>query len=40
MSTQAVYGICGICIVRCPMIVGVKSGELEFQQGNPHGPAM
>lgn len=40
MTVQSVYSICGMCTVRCPIMVAVKNGEIEFLQGNPHIPAM
>ena len=40
MTTQNAYSICGMCTVRCPIMVAVKNGEIEFLQGNPHIPAM
>ncbi len=40
MTTQQVYSICGMCTVRCPIMVEVKNGEVVFLQGNPHVPAM
>ncbi|MCU0562376.1 MAG: molybdopterin-dependent oxidoreductase [Desulfobacterales bacterium] len=29
-----------MCTVRCPIMVEVKNGEIQFLQGNPHIPAM
>ncbi len=40
MTTQNVFSVCGMCTVRCPIMVEVKNGEIQFLQGNPHIPAM
>jgi thiosulfate reductase/polysulfide reductase chain A len=40
MTTQQVFSICGMCTVRCPIMVDVENGEVQFLQGNPHIPAM
>ena len=39
-TMKKVFSICGMCTVRCPIMVEVKNGEVEFLQGNPHIPAM
>ncbi|MFP4316310.1 MAG: molybdopterin-dependent oxidoreductase [Desulfovibrionales bacterium] len=36
MATKNVYGICGMCTVRCPMMGVVEDGRVKFIQGNPH----
>ncbi len=36
MSKDQVYSICGMCTVRCPIMVEVENGEVSFLQGNPH----
>lgn len=33
---KSVYGICGMCTVRCPMMSVVEDGRLVSIQGNPH----
>jgi len=40
MATNKVYSICGMCTVRCPIMVEVEKGEIQFVQGNPHVAAM
>lgn len=40
MPTKEVYSVCGMCSVRCPIMVEVDSGSLGFIQGNPHDPGM
>ncbi|MEA2061594.1 MAG: molybdopterin-dependent oxidoreductase [Thermodesulfobacteriota bacterium] len=40
MTDHWVYSICGMCTVRCPIKVNVRSGKVVFIQGNPHVPAM
>jgi thiosulfate reductase / polysulfide reductase chain A len=40
MATNKVFSICGMCTVRCPIMVEVEKGEIQFIQGNPHVPAM
>lgn len=40
MSTKKVYSICGMCTVRCPIMVEVENGEIAFIHGNPYFPAM
>ena len=37
---KQVYGICGMCTVRCPMMAEVEDGVVEFIQGNPHAPGI
>lgn len=31
-----VYSVCGMCTVRCPIMVEVRDGEPHWIQGNPH----
>ena len=33
---KSVYGICGMCTVRCPMMSVVDDGKLVTIHGNPH----
>ncbi len=40
MAMETVYSVCGMCTVRCPIMVEVENGEIQFIQGNPHYPAM
>ena len=40
MATQKVYSICGMCTVRCPIMVELEKGEIRFIHGNPHVAAM
>ena len=40
MSAQKVFSICGMCTVRCPIMVETEHGEVTFIQGNPNIPAM
>lgn len=36
MSQQAIYSICGMCTVRCPIRVEVDSRGIRSLEGNPH----
>ncbi|MFZ5425661.1 MAG: molybdopterin-dependent oxidoreductase [Thermodesulfobacteriota bacterium] len=36
MSKKEVFSVCGMCTVRCPIMVDVEDGEIRFIQGNPH----
>ncbi len=36
MAKEKVYGICGMCTVRCPIMAEVDNGKITFLQGNPH----
>ncbi|MFW6323553.1 MAG: molybdopterin-dependent oxidoreductase, partial [Desulfovibrionales bacterium] len=36
MTNENIYGICGMCTVRCPMMGVVDDGKLKYVQGNPH----
>lgn len=36
MSKREVYSICGMCTVRCPIMVEEENGAIKFIQGNPH----
>jgi thiosulfate reductase / polysulfide reductase chain A len=40
MANSNVYSICGMCTVRCPIMVEVEKGEIQFIHGNPHVAAM
>ncbi len=40
MATNKIYSVCGMCTVRCPIMVEVEKGEVQFIQGNPHVAAM
>jgi thiosulfate reductase / polysulfide reductase chain A len=40
MATNKILSICGMCTVRCPIMVEVEKGEIQFVQGNPHVAAM
>ena len=40
MSREAVYSICGMCTVRCPIMSEVENGEVVFLQGNPHASGL
>ncbi len=33
---KTVYGICGMCTVRCPMMSVVEDGTIRSIHGNPH----
>ena len=37
---RTVYGMCGMCAVRCPMQVEVEDGRVVWVQGNPHDKGM
>jgi thiosulfate reductase/polysulfide reductase chain A len=38
MSKKEVFSVCGMCTVRCPIMVDVEDNEVRFIQGNPHSP--
>ncbi len=40
MATNKIFSICGMCTVRCPILVEVEKGETQFIHGNPHVAAM
>lgn len=40
MTENAVFSVCGMCTVRCPIKVHVRNGQVSFIEGNPHVPAM
>jgi thiosulfate reductase / polysulfide reductase chain A len=40
MARNSVYGICGMCTVRCPMMGVVEDGKVLHVQGNPHAPGI
>lgn len=40
MARTSVYGVCGMCTVRCPMMAEVEDGKVVFIQGNPHSPGI
>lgn len=40
MAVERKYSNCGMCTVRCPIMVEVENGEIKFLQGSPHFPAM
>jgi len=33
---RSVYSVCGMCSVRCPIMVDVEDGKARWIQGNPH----
>jgi len=37
---RTVYGLCGMCAVRCPIQVEVEDGRVVWIQGNPNDKAM
>lgn len=37
---KAVYSICGMCAVRCPLRVEVKNGKVTWIEGNPNDAGM
>ena len=37
---RTVYGMCGMCVARCPIEVTVEDGRVTWLQGNPHDPAI
>ena len=36
MKRKTVYGVCGMCTVRCPMMAEVEGDRIVHLQGNPH----
>lgn len=40
MARQEIYGICGMCTVRCPMMGVRENGNLQSIHGNPHAPGV
>lgn len=40
MAGKSVYGVCGMCTVRCPMMAEVEDGRVVYIQGNPHAPGV
>ena len=40
MAKKNVYSACGMCSVRCPIMVETEDGSVSFIQGNPHDPGM
>lgn len=36
MKREQVYGVCGMCSVRCPMMATVEGNKVVHLQGNPH----
>ncbi|BBD06862.1 molybdopterin-dependent oxidoreductase [Desulfovibrio ferrophilus] len=40
MGKDTVYSVCGMCSVRCPIMVEVENGDVSFIQGNPHDAGM
>lgn len=36
MSKQNTYSVCGMCTVRCPIMVETANSQISFIQGNPH----
>ncbi len=40
MSMEQIYSVCGMCSVRCPIMVRVDRGRVVDLQGNRHVPAM
>ncbi len=39
-SRRMVYGMCGMCAVRCPMEVTVGDGRVTWLQANTHDQAL
>ncbi|MDR1857219.1 MAG: molybdopterin-dependent oxidoreductase [Desulfovibrio sp.] len=39
MDCKTVYSVCGMCAVRCPIVVEVEDGRVRRIAGNPHAPA-
>jgi thiosulfate reductase/polysulfide reductase chain A len=37
---RTVYGMCGMCAVRCPTEMTVEDGRVTWLQGNPHDKAL
>ncbi len=37
---RSVFSMCGMCAVRCPMVVTVEDGRAVWLQGNPHDKAL
>ena len=40
MPEKAIFSICGMCSVHCPVQVNVQNGECRFIQGNPYAPGI
>lgn len=40
MARKDVYSLCGMCTVRCPIMVEVEDGAVRFIQGNPKDAGM
>jgi thiosulfate reductase / polysulfide reductase chain A len=40
MAMKNVFGICGMCSVRCPMMGVAEDGKILYVQGNPHAPGI
>jgi thiosulfate reductase / polysulfide reductase chain A len=36
MAPKRVFSVCGMCTVRCPIMVESENGVVKFIQGNPH----
>jgi len=36
MAVRKVFSVCGMCTVRCPIMVEEENGQVRFIQGNPH----
>lgn len=37
-AEESVYSVCGMCSVRCPILVEKRNGEASWIMGNPHSP--
>ncbi|MBU1002120.1 MAG: hypothetical protein KKE73_06320 [Proteobacteria bacterium] len=40
MGMDTVYSTCGMCTVRCPIMVKVENVDVTSIQGNPHDAGM
>ncbi|NJL59760.1 MAG: molybdopterin-dependent oxidoreductase [Desulfobacteraceae bacterium] len=40
MSVSKIFSVCGMCTVRCPIMVETENGQISFLQGNPNVAAM
>jgi len=37
---ESLFSICGMCSVRCPILVETEGGVVKWIEGNPHDPGM
>lgn len=37
---DTIYSLCGMCAVRCPIMVEVEDGVIKWIEGNPHVPGL